>query len=67
MIAETFGFDKFPKMLAGWAAGKRTETLVPEVYGFSADEFDQRYRAWQKPRQARWHSLWVASLSVLNS
>jgi cellulose synthase operon protein C len=61
--AETFGFDKFPKMLTGWAAGKRTETLVPEVYGISADEFDQRYRAWQKPRLARYDKQFMPDLN----
>ena len=59
---EKFGFDKFPKMLLGWAAGKRTPDLVNEVYGISADEFDRQYREWQKPRLARYEKQFVPDL-----
>ena len=51
---ERFGFDKFPRMLEGWAKGLRTSDLIREVYGIESAEFDRLYRAWEAPRLARY-------------
>jgi tetratricopeptide (TPR) repeat protein len=61
---ERFGFDKFPHMLDGWAAGKRTTELVREVYGVDASAFDRLYRAWQEPRLQRYAKQFVPTLDA---
>ncbi|MBM4357642.1 MAG: tetratricopeptide repeat protein [Deltaproteobacteria bacterium] len=51
---ERYGFERFPRMLEGWGAGKRTPDLVREVYGIETAELDRQYLAWQQPRLARY-------------
>lgn len=51
---ERFGFEKFPQMLKGWAAGKRTPELFREVYGVESVEFDRLYGEWQAARLQRY-------------
>jgi len=62
--AERFGFDRFPRMLSGWASGRRTDQLVREVYGVDVGELDRQYRAWQEPRLARYAKQFVPDAST---
>jgi tetratricopeptide (TPR) repeat protein len=58
-IAEKFGFPKVVAMMPKWAAGKRTPDVVKEALGISSDELDKQYRAWLKPRLARYEKQFV--------
>jgi tetratricopeptide (TPR) repeat protein len=61
---ERFGFERFPRMLEGWGAGKRTPELLREVYGIESGELDRQYRAWQEPRLARYARQFMPTLEV---
>ena len=61
-IAETFGFEKIAELLPLWGTGKRTEEIVPEVLGISADELDRRFNAWLKKRLKRYDEQFVPDL-----
>lgn len=61
-LAEEFGFDKIVAHLPLWAAGKQTPEIVQQALGISADELDRRYRAWLKPRLARYDRQFMPDL-----
>lgn len=61
---ERFGFERFPRMLEGWAAGRRTTDLVREIYGVDASDLDRLYRAWQAPRLARYSKQFMPDFEV---
>lgn len=58
-LADEFGFDKVSKLLPAWAAGQRTPEAVQAVLGISDAELDRRFRAWLKPRLARYDQQFV--------
>ncbi len=66
-IAETFGFEKIAALLPLWGAGKRTEEIVPEVLGISADELDRQFNAWLKKRLKRYDDQFVPDLQPPSS
>ncbi|WP_437534290.1 tetratricopeptide repeat protein [Sorangium sp. So ce726] len=61
-MAGEFGFPKVVSMLPRWAAGKRTQEVVKESLGISAEELDRRFRAWLKPRLERYEKQYVPDL-----
>ena len=63
-IAEEFGFPRLVSMLPRWGAGKRTPEVVQESLGIGPEELDRRYRAWLKPRLARYEKQYVPDLHV---
>jgi len=66
-LAEEFGFDKVAKHLPLWGEGKRTEEIVPEVLGISADELDRRFNAWLKKRLERYDNQFMPDLQPPSS
>jgi tetratricopeptide (TPR) repeat protein len=49
-------------MLPRWGAGERTPKVVQGALGVTAEELDQRFRAWLKPRLARYEKQYVPDL-----
>ncbi len=47
-IAETFGFERIPKMLRLYAAGKKTPEVIREALGLTLGEFDKQSLAYIK-------------------
>jgi cellulose synthase operon protein C len=58
-LAEEFGFDKVAQMLPAWASGQRTPEAVKRTLGITDAELDRRFRAWLKPRLARYDKQFV--------
>jgi tetratricopeptide (TPR) repeat protein len=50
---EQFGFAGITRALELWGEGKRTPEVLKGAFGITADEFDARYRAWERARLAR--------------
>lgn len=63
-IAQEFGFPRLVSMLPKWGEGKRTAEVVKESLGVGPEELDRRYRAWLKPRLARYEKQYVPDLHV---
>jgi len=63
-MAEKFGFPKVVSMMPKWGAGKRTPEVVKESLGITSDELDRQYRAWLKPRLARYEKQFVPDRHV---
>jgi Tfp pilus assembly protein PilF len=61
-LADQFGFDKVVRMLPLWAEGKRTPEVVQTALGVSVEELDDRYKAWLRPRLARYTKQYVPDL-----
>jgi predicted Zn-dependent protease len=52
--AEQFGMPKIVRALTLWGEGKRTPEVLRGAFGVSPEEYDTRYRAWQKARLTRY-------------
>ena len=63
-MAEKYGFPKVVSMMPKWGAGKRTPEVVQESLGITSDELDKQYRAWLKPRLARYEKQFVPDSHV---
>jgi cellulose synthase operon protein C len=63
-MAEKYGFPKVVSMMPKWAAGKRTPDVVKESLGVSSEELDAQFRAWLKPRLARYEKQFVPDRHV---
>jgi tetratricopeptide (TPR) repeat protein len=61
-LDEAFGVEKVVRMMPLWADGKRTPEVVQQALGVSVDELDERYKAWLRPRLARYSSQFVPDL-----
>ncbi|AKT42296.1 tetratricopeptide repeat protein [Chondromyces crocatus] len=61
-MVEAFGFEKVASMLPRWGAGERTPAVVQAALGISTTELDRRFRAWLKPRLARYEKQYVPDL-----
>ncbi|MCC6554084.1 MAG: tetratricopeptide repeat protein, partial [Polyangiaceae bacterium] len=61
-MAQDFGFPKVVSMLPRWGAGERTPDVVKGALGVTPEELDRRYRAWLKPRLARYEKQYVPDL-----
>ncbi|MFO0756896.1 MAG: tetratricopeptide repeat protein [Byssovorax sp.] len=61
-IAEKYGFPKLVSMMPRWANGERTGDVVKGSLGVTSDELDRQFRAWLKPRLARYESQYVPDL-----
>lgn len=59
MLAEKYGRSRFPALLAGWGAGKKTPELLREVFGKSPEELDAEFRAWAGARLTRYGTQFV--------
>lgn len=63
-MAEKYGFPKVVSMMPKWAAGKRTPDVVRESLGVSSADLDAQFRAWLKPRLARYEKQFVPDRHV---
>lgn len=63
-MAEKYGFPKVVSMMPKWAAGKRTPDVVKESLGITSDELDREFRAWLKPRLARYEKQFLPDRHV---
>lgn len=61
-MVQEFGFPKVAAMLPRWGAGERTPAVVKGALGITAEELDRRFRAWLKPRLARYEKQYVPDL-----
>ncbi len=61
-MAEKFGFPKLASMLGRWGNGERTGDIIKATLGISSEELDKQYRAWLKPRLARYDQQYVPDL-----
>jgi len=52
--AEQFGMPRIVRALRLWGEGKRTPEVIRDAFGVPPEEYDGRYRAWQKARLARY-------------
>jgi Tfp pilus assembly protein PilF len=52
--ASEFGMPAIVRALKLWGQGERTGDVIKGAFGVSADEYDSRYRAWQRKRLARY-------------
>jgi predicted Zn-dependent protease len=57
--AEEFGMPRIVRALSLWGEGKRTAEVIHEAFGVTADEYDARYRAWQKARLTRYDGQFI--------
>ncbi|HEX9620143.1 MAG TPA: tetratricopeptide repeat protein [Polyangiaceae bacterium] len=58
-LAERFGTERFPAMLAGWSKGERTPKVLEDVLGQSADELDREFRRWLSRELGRYGEQFV--------
>jgi tetratricopeptide (TPR) repeat protein len=63
-MAEKFGLPKVVSMMPKWAAGKRTPDVVKESLGITSADLDTQFRAWLKPRLARYEKQFVPDRHV---
>lgn len=63
--AEKYGFPKVVSMMPKWAAGKRTPDVVKESLGVTSEELDKQFRAWLKPRLARYENQFLPDRRLL--
>lgn len=61
-LGQEFGFPKLVSMLPRWGAGDRTAQVVQASLGVTPEELDRRFRAWLKPRLARYTQQYVPDL-----
>ncbi len=57
--AETWGFPKIARALELWGQGKRTAEVIREAFGLTAEEYDARFRAWERGRLARYERQYM--------
>jgi predicted Zn-dependent protease len=57
--ADQFGFPKITRALQLWGEGKTTAQVIPEAFGLTAKEYDDRYRAWEMARLARYDGQYL--------
>ena len=60
--AEQFDFPKITRALIAWGEGKRTDEVIREAFGVSAEEYDERFRAWEMARLARYDRQYMFDL-----
>lgn len=61
-MVQEFGFAKVVNMLPRWGKGERTPAVVQGALGVTSEELDRRFRAWLKPRLARYDKQYVPDL-----
>jgi tetratricopeptide (TPR) repeat protein len=59
--AETFGMPRIVRALTLWGEGKRTADVIREAFGVPPEEYDARYRAWQKVKLARYDGQFMVN------
>ncbi len=52
--AEQFGMPRIVRALTLWGEGKKTPEVLRGAFGVSPEEYDTRYRTWQRARLARY-------------
>jgi hypothetical protein len=52
--AEQFGFPRITRALVLWGEGKDTGATIEQAFGISPEAYDQRFRAWELARLARY-------------
>lgn len=52
--AEQFGMPSIVRALTLWGEGKRTPEVLRGAFGIAPEEYDARYRAWQRGRLTRY-------------
>jgi tetratricopeptide (TPR) repeat protein len=52
--AEQFGMPRIVQALRLWGEGKRTPDVLRGAFGVSPEEYDARYRAWQRQKLTRY-------------
>jgi len=52
--AEQFGMPRIVRALALWGEGKTTSDVLRGAFGVSPEEYDTRYRAWQRAKLTRY-------------
>ncbi len=57
--AEQFGMPSIVRALTLWGEGKRTAEVLRGAFGVAPEEYDARYRAWQKARLARYDGQYM--------
>jgi hypothetical protein len=58
-IVPKYGMGKMDQMLRLWGQGKRTEDVVTQALGISADELDRQFRAFAEQRLTRYKTQFV--------
>lgn len=58
-LAERFGRERFPALLAAWGQGERTPQVLKDVLGESADDLDAEFRRWLLLDLARYTEQFV--------
>ncbi|MBX3276352.1 MAG: hypothetical protein KF729_39230, partial [Sandaracinaceae bacterium] len=51
-IAETYGFERIPRMLRAWGEDRSSEEVIQRVLGISIDELDRAFSAHTRERLA---------------
>jgi tetratricopeptide (TPR) repeat protein len=64
--AEQLGFPKITLALELWGKGKRTADVIREAFGLTPEEYDARYRAWERARLARYEGQYLFDLSPMS-
>jgi tetratricopeptide (TPR) repeat protein len=58
-LVPKYGMPKMAEMLRLWGQGKRTEDVVQQALGISADELDRQFRAFSDQKLTRYKSQFV--------
>jgi tetratricopeptide (TPR) repeat protein len=61
--AEQFGFPGITRALALWGEGKDTGATIKEAFGVSPEAYDERFRAWEMARLARYEGQYMFDLT----
>ncbi len=57
--AEEFGMPKIVRALTLWGEGKPTPDVLRGAFGVAPEEYDARYRAWQRARLVRYDGQYM--------
>jgi tetratricopeptide (TPR) repeat protein len=63
--AEQVGFPKITLALELWGKGKRTADVIREAFGLTPEDYDARFRAWERARLARYEGQYLFDLSPM--
>jgi tetratricopeptide (TPR) repeat protein len=64
--AEQVGFPKITLALELWGKGKRTADVIREAFGLTPEEYDARFRAWERARLARYEGQYLFDLTPMS-